>query len=141
MTGLGKKRPAGRAAPEITSHAASLPNARRRFTAGSPEPSSRSIHDDERLAVTLTVGELRRLVTDAALDAVADRAPTGPALLDRVGLARALDISPATVDRLRRQGCPMIRIGDSPRFELTACLEWLRRSQPEPTGNEVDHEP
>jgi hypothetical protein len=31
-----------------------------------------------------------------------------------------------TVDRLRREGLPEIAVGDAPRFELDACLGWLR---------------
>lgn len=91
---------------------------------------------DERLAVTLTLGELRDLVRDAALESiveaatVADGAPK-PALLDRAGLARALSLGTSTVARLRREGMPTILVGDSPRFELEPCLAWLRgRGQP-----------
>jgi len=50
-----------------------------------------------------------------------------PALLDRAGLARELATSPGTVDRLRREGLPEVRVGDQPRFELAAVLAWLRR--------------
>jgi hypothetical protein len=54
-------------------------------------------------------------------------APEGaPALLDRQGLARELQVSPATVDRLRADGCPELIVGASPRFELAAVLAWIR---------------
>ena len=54
-----------------------------------------------------------------------------PALLDRVGLARAIDKSPASVDRLCREGMPYLRVGDVKRFELENVLVWLReRSAP-----------
>lgn len=87
---------------------------------------------DERLAVTLTLGELRELVRDAALEAVADAAcAPRPALLDRSGLAQALGVGTSTVDRFRREGCPVLWVGDSPRFEIEPCLAWLRgRGQP-----------
>lgn len=52
-----------------------------------------------------------------------------PALLDRAGLARELATSPGTVDRLRREGLPEVRVGDQPRFELGAVLAWLRRRE------------
>lgn len=87
---------------------------------------------DERLAVTLTLGELRELMREAALEAVAElgSAPK-PALLDRNGIAQALGVSSSTVDRLRREGMPSILIGDSPRFEIEPCLAFLRgRGQP-----------
>ena len=88
------------------------------------------VPEDERLAVTLTVTELRQLVAEVAREALADGPPPGPALLDKKGLAQALRVSTSTVSRLLREGCPMIRIGDSPRFELAACMEWLRRRGP-----------
>lgn len=53
-------------------------------------------------------------------------APRATALLDRQGLARELGIGVDTVDRLRREGCPSLRVGDVPRFELATVLEWLR---------------
>lgn len=87
---------------------------------------------DERLAVTLTLGELRELVRDAVLDVVAEAAGSSrPLLLDRSGLAQALGVGTSTVDRFRREGCPTLWVGDSPRFELEPCLAWLRgRGQP-----------
>jgi hypothetical protein len=78
--------------------------------------------------VTVTAEELATLVRNAVADALAEHEPTSdrPALLDRVALARALGVSASTVDRLRSEGCPSIRIGDVPRFELDAVLAWLR---------------
>jgi hypothetical protein len=49
-----------------------------------------------------------------------------PALLDRRGLARELGVSLATVDRLRGEGLPELRVCDAPRFELAEALSWLR---------------
>lgn len=52
---------------------------------------------------------------------------TAPALLDRAELAKKLNISPASLDRLRGElAFPELKIGDSPRFELEAVLRWLR---------------
>jgi hypothetical protein len=56
-----------------------------------------------------------------------DRAP---ALLDRHGLARALSCSTGTIDKMRRQGMPEVRLGDSPRFDLDDVIRWLKRQQP-----------
>lgn len=79
---------------------------------------------DEQLA------SLVRVVVREELEAVlADRNQTSsisPALLDRQGIASALGVSAGTVDKLRRDGLPCIMVGDSPRFETAACLEWLR---------------
>jgi hypothetical protein len=52
--------------------------------------------------------------------------PAAPALLDRRGIADALGCGVDTIDRLRDEGLPELRVGDSPRFELAAALEWLR---------------
>lgn len=47
-------------------------------------------------------------------------------MLDRRGLAHALAVGVDTVDRLRRDGCPELTVGDSPRFELEQVIAWLR---------------
>lgn len=86
--------------------------------------------NDNQPAVTLTRAELGALVEDAvtraagALALAAER----PALLDRAALALALGCSGSLVDKLRRQGMPHVRLGDSPRFELERCLDWLRKA-------------
>lgn len=81
--------------------------------------------NDNAPAFTVTRGELRALVREA----VADAAPPSPApqLLDREGLSIALGCSGSLVDKLRRKGMPHLRLGDSPRFELERCLEWIRK--------------
>jgi hypothetical protein len=74
---------------------------------------------------------------DEFVAAVADRvferlagagAGTGTvaALLDRRGIAEALSVGIDTVDKLRAQGLPTLWVIESPRFELAACLDWLR---------------
>lgn len=83
--------------------------------------------NDTTPAFTVTRGELRDLVRAAVAEAgLAGVAPT-PALLDREGLAFELGCSSGFVDKLRRSGMPCLRLGDSPRFELEACLSWLRK--------------
>jgi hypothetical protein len=87
---------------------------------------------DSTELVVLRREALAELVRDAISEALAS-APVErpPALLDRNGLARMLSIGIGTVDRLRREGCPVVWLGDSPRFELAPCIEWLRaRGQP-----------
>jgi hypothetical protein len=52
--------------------------------------------------------------------------PQAPALLDRRGIAMALNCGLDTIDKLRAEGMPSLRVGDAPRFELEAVLRWLR---------------
>jgi len=49
-----------------------------------------------------------------------------PALLDTAGLARELRVSAPTIAKLRRKGCPVVWVVESPRYELAAVLEFLR---------------
>lgn len=67
---------------------------------------------------------LRRELAVARAEQATEKAP---ALLDRNGIARALGVGISMIDRFRREGCPVIWIGDSPRFELEPCLAWLRQ--------------
>ena len=85
--------------------------------------------NDNAPAFTVTRGELAVLVRAAVADVIVaaglDR--RAPLLLDREGLALALGCSSSLVDKLRRQGMPTVKLGDSPRFELERCLGWLRK--------------
>jgi hypothetical protein len=96
---------------------------------------------DSRLApaaavVVVTPEQLAELVRDAVQSALAEQSQdSGPILLERAGLARALGVGLSSVDRLRREGMPCVFIGDSPRFLASECLTWLtehRRVQPDP---------
>ena len=42
-------------------------------------------------------------------------------------LAEHLKCSTKTIERLRAQGLPHFKVGDSPRFELDAVLAWLKQ--------------
>jgi hypothetical protein len=78
--------------------------------------------------VVITPEELLSMVRAVVSEAFADqREEIAPALLDRVTAARFLGVGTSTIDRLRREGLPCIMIGDSPRFEGAACIEWLRQ--------------
>lgn len=57
------------------------------------------------------------------------RAAEGPRLLTRAELADALRVSQGMIDVLRRRGMPFRKIGDSPRFELGKCLDWIDTDQ------------
>jgi hypothetical protein len=74
------------------------------------------------------VGQLVELVADAVVGRLEPllKAPARPALLDRRGLALALGVGLDTVDRMRGEGMPELRVGDAPRFELDAVIAWLR---------------
>ncbi len=86
-----------------------------------------SPHNDNAPAVTLTVGELGAMVREAVEAAMGAHA-SEPVLYDREGLATRLGCSSSLVDKLRREGMPCVRLGDSPRFELERCLDWLRKA-------------
>lgn len=133
MIHRGARRPAeSDRAREATRDTSAAVDARPSATGGQHRAVAEAALADNRLAVTLTVAELRRLIRDAALDAVADLVPAAPALLDRTGLARALGVGTSSVDRFRSEGMPSVWVGDMPRFELGPCLDWLRqRKQPE----------
>lgn len=82
--------------------------------------------------VVLRADELRELVTNAVSDALErlDAPREAPALIDKATLARALDCSTRTVDRLIADGLPLVRLGEAPRFRLDAVLAWLDARQP-----------
>lgn len=86
-----------------------------------PLPSAPSI-------VVIERGELAELLESAVTNALVahQSSEARPILLDRNGLARALGVGVSSVDRFRHEGCPVLWLGDSPRFELEPCLAWLR---------------
>ena len=116
MTAKSRQPPGGRApTPKVTFRWPDV-----------PKPV---VPDSDQLIVTLTVGQLRQLVREGVLDAIADGPPQGPALLDKAAFARAIGVSTSTVDKLRKLGCPVVWVIESPRFDLAACMEWLRQQK------------
>jgi hypothetical protein len=87
-------------------------------------------------AFTLTSDQLAAIVRGAVLEALAEKAAAAaapaPRLLDRNGIAKAIGCSASQVDRLRQRGMPSERFGDSPRFELEACMTWIRGQKDKP---------
>jgi len=83
---------------------------------------------DLAAAIAVIVSMIRAAAAEGAADAISELVPQEPppALLDRPGLARELGVSPSTVDRLRKEGLPVVMVCESPRFELAAVLSWLR---------------
>lgn len=79
--------------------------------------------------IVTTPDQLRHVIRtelEAALEESGVRG-SGPALLNREQIADALGCSTFTIDKLKRQGLPCFRVGDSPRFELAKCLEWFEQ--------------
>ena len=74
------------------------------------------------------VGEFAERIVAAVAEQIAPllERPASPRLLDRRGLAQALDVGVDTVDKLRREGLPTVMVVESPRFELDVVIEWLR---------------
>lgn len=73
---------------------------------------------------------LIELVREAIREELADLAPRpeqGPALVDREGLARALGVSVASIDRARAAGLPEVRVCDAPRFSIVEAIEFFRK--------------
>jgi hypothetical protein len=79
---------------------------------------------------------LAELVRSAVRQELAEHEPPErpPALVDRQRLARELGVSPATVRRLEADGLPVVRVADSPRYEVAAVLAWLRERTEEDHG-------
>jgi len=91
-----------------------------------PDPAPSSRHG-AGLTVAALVSDLARAVADELESrGLAPAAAQCPALLDRRGLAHALGCGVDTIDRLRREGCPELTLGDAPRFEVKAVIDWLR---------------
>lgn len=93
-----------------------------RERAGAPSGAGAEIR-----VVTITADELAGIVRAAVAAAIAEHEPAAaPKLLDREGCAQMLGVSLGTVDRLRREGLPELRVGDAPRYEASVVLEWLK---------------
>jgi hypothetical protein len=93
-----------------------------------PELTPKARAAADALAQALSV-VIREAVFDAfteLMDGSAQGKPP-PLLLDRAGLAEALNTSPATVSRLVTEGMPRIMLLDSPRYRLDDVLAWLEQ--------------
>lgn len=83
--------------------------------------------------IVTTAEQMALIVREAVAEALEALGPAvgNRKLLNRVELARALTCSPTQVDKLRRAGLPHLRVGDSPRFDIDECIQWLRDNQKE----------
>ena len=80
----------------------------------------------------LTPAQLEQLVEDVVLrtlEARGEPIPANEELLSKARMAERLDVCPKTLERMRDQGCPVILVGQSPRFNPVAVIEWLRAQQ------------
>ncbi len=86
--------------------------------------------DDSTPIVVLSLGQLREALRDLAEEREAVAIPTPePITLSGAQLAQRLGVSRTTVHRMREDGCPCFRLGDSWRFELEPVMAWLRGRQ------------
>lgn len=81
--------------------------------------------------VVVSVDELDARLRRAVADVVGER-PAPTALLDGHELARELRCSERQIRRLRALGMPAIRLVESYRYELDACIAWLRAGKGQP---------
>lgn len=88
-----------------------------------PTPPS----SDQRLLVTLSVQELQEFIRVAVSEVIAEARPPERVLLSGSELGMRLGCSRATVHRLRREGMPSVKLGDTFKFELDTVVSWLRR--------------
>jgi len=76
---------------------------------------------------------LRPLIRHEMIEAIAEieAARQPQATLKTVDqTCAALQTSRATLHKLRQQGLPTIMLLDSPRFDIEACVEWIRQRSP-----------
>lgn len=82
----------------------------------------------ESQIVITTENRLKSLINEAVLDALGgqerDRQPE-PELLSGSALAAKLGLSRTSVHRLRLQGAPAVRVGDTYKFSAAKVMAWL----------------
>jgi excisionase family DNA binding protein len=83
-----------------------------------------------RLLVTMTEADLdardQRLL-DTMIE-IFDARPRKK-LLDPAGVEQLLGVTAPTIRRLRSEGMPYVRVGESYRYDGDAVLEWLRQRE------------
>lgn len=70
--------------------------------------------------------ELVAIVAEAVAAARSTQDTPNPKALTQAQLCKQLSISVPTLHRLRQEGLPFFRVGDSPRFDADAVHAWLR---------------
>lgn len=96
--------------------------------------ASRSDSPPPQLIVTLTTDQLASLIREQVEAALAEHregeSPT-PRLRTLAQAAREIGISDRTLRTYRDEGMPHVLIGTEVRYEIDACVAWIRqRRQP-----------
>lgn len=86
------------------------------------EPRARYLEGGSEPAFALTKGQLGELVREAVAEALAVR----PLLVDKAILGQLLQCSAAHIDNLRKVGLPVVKVGESVRFDPTEVMAWLK---------------
>ncbi len=89
-----------------------------------PQPGN-----DNSPIVMLTTAQLRELMHETvlrALDEYRQGEQPEKATLSGDELSRRIGVSRSKVHHLRHAGMPALKVGETYRFELKACLAWLR---------------
>jgi len=95
---------------------------------------ARLLPDPDDMAVTLTVGQLKALVTDALL------AIRPAELVDSAEVARLLKVKASTVPTLvKREGLPFVRVGRQYRFRVTDVVAWAEERMVRPGAHHRRH--
>jgi hypothetical protein len=111
-------------APKPEASAGSTPRSHQRPRALRRSPEAHPSTAPAPTIVMVTLEQLEKLVRRAVEDAIAaQQQDVSPRFLDRNGIAKALGIGLATVDRFRKLG---MHVGESPRFVLDECFEWMK---------------
>jgi excisionase family DNA binding protein len=94
--------------------------------------------NDEAMLVTLTSGELKRLVRDVVRSEM--QAPAAPEYLSAEQVAEMVG---CTVESIRtycsRDGLPCVRIGKLRRFHRGDILAWLEERRSRPRSHKAKH--
>jgi excisionase family DNA binding protein len=93
--------------------------------------------------VVMSAAELRELITEAVAAALVDHAASrqpDPETVSGSEMAQRLGVSRTSMHRLRLEGCPALRLGDSYRFRPSAVLAWLESRSNESNGQSAKHE-
>jgi hypothetical protein len=113
-------------------------------TNGGQDPLELAAVALEQQAEALRVQSETLRAQASALRAVrtsAQSSSTPTPLVDKRELARLLRVSPATVDRLDRDGQPFVRVGDAKRYSPDDVLTWHRKRTSSEPAVEPQSEP
>jgi len=96
----------------------------RYITSSSPENDA--VHEVVVVPLDQLMAAIEVAVSKGVERAEREGGASSGRLLDRAELAERLECSVSLVDKSRRGGMPCSYLGDSPRFDLGECRQWLR---------------